>query len=167
MTTRDGGLAEALGAELYYLNVLSDEASLRLLSEWSDQDVADLPIEAGSVAKECGNLPLALAMAGAMVRGKPDRWQNVLHRLRTADLEKIKQQFPNYPYPDLLKAIEASVNALEPNVRARYLDLAVFPEDTPIPEAALATFWEPRRSRRIRQPGRGGRAGRPVVGPAG
>jgi hypothetical protein len=116
--------------------------SLALLSDWSEQEVADLPAEAQAAARECGNLPLAVAMVGAMCRGKPDRWDNALHRLRNADLKKLKRQFPNYPYPDLLRAIEASVNALEPDIRARYLDFAVFPEDTPIPEAALATFWE-------------------------
>jgi hypothetical protein len=93
------------------------------------------------IAEECGNLPLALAMVGAMVHGRPDRWANALHRLRSADLDKIRQQFPDYPYPDLLRAIQVSVQALEPEVQARYLDLAVFPEDTPIPQAALQTFW--------------------------
>ena len=34
-------------------------------------------------------------------------------RLRAADLEAIKRNFPGYPYPDLLRAIEVSVEALE------------------------------------------------------
>lgn len=143
VTTRDGRLVTALAATRLSLDVLTDEASLRLLSEWSDQKVVDLPTEAEMVAKECGNLPLALAMTGAMVRGNPDRWENVLQRLRTADLEKIAQQFPDYPYPNLLRAIQVSVDALPPEMRTRYLDLAVFPEDTSIPEAVLATFWQP------------------------
>ncbi|BAY24597.1 WD-repeat protein [Calothrix sp. NIES-2100] len=96
------------------------------------------------VARECGYLPLALAMVGAMMRGKPaNRWQNILEKLRSADLEKIKQQFPDYPYPDLLKAIAVSVAALDENYQQRYLDFAVFREDTPIPEAVLQTFWQP------------------------
>ncbi|MBD2205990.1 NB-ARC domain-containing protein, partial [Calothrix sp. FACHB-168] len=96
------------------------------------------------VARECGYLPLALAMVGAMMRGKPaNRWQNILEKLRSADLEKIKQQFPDYPYPDLLKALAVSVEALDENCQQRYLDFAVFPEDTPIPEAVLQTFWQP------------------------
>ncbi|MBW4592006.1 MAG: hypothetical protein KME46_03525 [Brasilonema angustatum HA4187-MV1] len=67
----------------------------------------------------------------------------ILEKLRSADLEKIKQQFPDYPYPDLLKAIQVSLAALDENCQQRYLDFAVFPEDTPIPEAVLQTFWEP------------------------
>ena len=103
-----------------------------------------LPELATHVAKECGNLPLALAMVGVRVRGDPQGWENVLHRLRHADLEKIQQQFPDYPYRDLLKAIQVSVDSLETEqLRERYLDFAVFPEDTPIPEAVLHTFWVP------------------------
>jgi WD40 repeat protein len=100
------------------------------------------PPEAQEVARECGNLPLALAMTGAMLRGKPNRWGNVLHKLQNADLDKIRRDFPNYPYHDLLKALQVSVEELKPDHQARYLDFAVFPEDTPIPEAVLQTFWE-------------------------
>jgi tetratricopeptide (TPR) repeat protein len=143
ITTRDAGLIVALGAVEHRVDVLSDEQALTLLAEWAGQGVESLPAEAHEVAWECGNLPLALAMTGAMVRGKPDRWGNVLHKLRNADLEKIRQQFPHYPYPNLLRVIQVSVEALEPEVQARYLDFAVFPEDTPIPEAVLEMFWEP------------------------
>ena len=143
ITTRDAGLIMALGAAEHRLDVLSDEQTLALLAEWAGQAVETLPPEARDVARECGNLPLALAMIGATVRGKPDRWGNALHRLRSADLEKIRRQFPNYPYPDLMRAIQVSVEALASDVQARYLDFAVFPEDTPIPEAVLQTFWEP------------------------
>ncbi|MCP4516130.1 MAG: hypothetical protein GY824_13005, partial [Delftia sp.] len=143
LTTRDAGLIAALGATERRLDVLHAEQALRLLAQWARLDVETLPPQAHEVAEECGNLPLALAMVGAMVRGRPERWANALHRLRSADLEKIRQQFPDYPYPDLLRAIQVSVQALESQVQARYLDLAVFPEDTPIPQAALQTFWMP------------------------
>ena len=143
VTTRDRGLITALEAVECQLGVLSNKQALALLALRAGQHEETLPTEAHEVVRECGNLPLALAMIGAMVRGKPDRWANVLHKLRNADLEKIRHQFPDYPYSDLLKAIQVSVQDLEPDVQRRYLDFAVFPEDTPIPEAALQTFWEP------------------------
>jgi len=143
LTTRDRGLITALGAVECQLGVLSNEQALALLALWTGQHEETLPTEAHEVVRECGNLPLALAMIGAMVRGKPDRWGNVLHKLRNADLEKIESDFPVYPYPNLLKAIQVSVEAMPPDVQKRYLDFAVFPEDTPIPEAALQTFWFP------------------------
>ncbi len=144
ITTRDAGIITALGGEEYQLSILSEQQALDLLANWANQALETLPPIAQEVARECGYLPLALSMVGAMMRGKPtNRWQNVLEKLRCADLEKIKQQFPDYPYPDLLKAIQVSVEALEPEERERYLDFAVFPEDTAIPEAVLQTFWEP------------------------
>ncbi|MBW4611140.1 MAG: hypothetical protein KME22_29025 [Hassallia sp. WJT32-NPBG1] len=144
ITTRDAGIITGLGGKEYQLSLLNEEQALALLANWAEKAVEELPATAQDVARECGYLPLALSMVGAMMRGKPtNRWQNVLEKLRCADLEKIRQQFPDYPYPDLLKAIQVSVEALEPEERERYLDFAVFPEDTPIPEAVLQTFWEP------------------------
>ncbi|MBD2100154.1 NB-ARC domain-containing protein [Leptolyngbya sp. FACHB-261] len=142
-TTRDSRLLKAIEAAEYRLGLLSDEQALELLALWADQKVEALPSQAREVAQECGNLPLALAMAGAMVQGKPDRWDNVLSKLRNADLAKIQREFPDYPYPNLLRAIEVSVDALEAEDRARYLDFAVFPEDTLIPETVLQTLWAP------------------------
>ena len=66
----------------------------------------------------------------------------MLHKLQNADLDKIRRQFPHYPYHDLLRAIQVSVDDLEPDLQARYIDFAVFPKDTPIPESVLQTFWE-------------------------
>lgn len=71
ITTRDQQLVNGLGANEYRVDVLNDEQSLRLLAEWADQEVEKLPPETSEVIQECGNLPLALAMVGAMVRGKP------------------------------------------------------------------------------------------------
>jgi hypothetical protein len=126
------------------VDVVSLAEALRMLADWTGQHSSDtLPPEATEVAKECGYLPLALAMIGAMVRSdrRPTAWPDALIRIKRADLEKIKRTFPGYPYPDLLRAIEVSVEALESADREGYLNLAVFPEDQPIPEEALRVFW--------------------------
>jgi hypothetical protein len=141
LTTRISEIVTSLGAELYQLDLLSNEQARTLLASWASQNEESLPAEANEVVRECGRLPLALAMVGAMVGGNPLRWNNVLYRLQNADLERIRRQLPNYPYPDLLKAIQVSMEELNPEVRSHYLQFAVFPEGTPIPEAALKTFW--------------------------
>ncbi|MGB3493050.1 MAG: NB-ARC domain-containing protein [Elainellaceae cyanobacterium] len=142
ITTRDSTLVTSFGAEEHSLELLSSDQALVLLADWTDRTVESLPDDAADVARECGYLPLALSMAGAMLKGKPDnRWSSVLKRLQNADLDKIKQQFPDYPYPDLLKTLQVSVDALEPEQRERYLDFAVFPEDTSIPEAVVQILW--------------------------
>lgn len=142
-TTRDIRIVKALNAIEYQVNLLSDDEALELLSTCSGQSKETLPVEAHKVMKECGNLPLALSMIGAIARARPNRWDNLLHKLQNADLGKIRYQFPEYPYPDLLKAIQVSIDALEQEVRIRYLEFAIFPEDVAIPEATLRTFWEP------------------------
>ncbi|HMS83578.1 MAG TPA: NB-ARC domain-containing protein [Nitrospira sp.] len=142
ITTRMGNLASALGALEQRLDVLSDIAAIELMAGWAGLEVADLPSAARDVARECSNLPLALAMAGAMMRGKPShRWDSVLERLRNADLEKIAQKFPDYPYPDLLRMIQVSVDSLEPALQNRYVEFAVFPQGMLIPESVLLTLW--------------------------
>jgi hypothetical protein len=138
ITTRDAGIIRSLDAVERRLDVLSDEDALTLLAKSAGRDREELPDEARDVAQRCGNLPLALAMIGSMAQGGgPDCWEGPLHRLKTGDLEKIQREFPNYPYTELLLAIQVSMEALEADIQPRYLDFAVFPE------AVLHTLWEP------------------------
>jgi WD40 repeat protein len=140
LTTRDEGIVRNSGAIECRLGVLKDSEAKELLKLWSGKH--GLSPDALEVAKECDNLPLALAMVGAMVKGRPDdRWGNVLHKLRSADLEKIQAEFMDYPYPNLMRAIEISTDDLGADQRKLYLDLAVFLEDEQVPEGALQVLW--------------------------
>jgi len=143
ITTRDGSLVTALGAQEHSLNVLTDTAALQLLANWCDQDVESFPSEAVAVANECGNLQLALALCGAMARdGTP--WSDMLGALEEADLAFIEGKIPNYPYPNVLKALKVSVDALakeNPAAAEHYHKLAVFPADEAVPESAVMMLW--------------------------
>lgn len=150
ITTRDGGVVNALGAEPHRVDILTDEQALRLLADWSGQPVGNLPPEASEVADECGNLPFALALCGAMVRAG-NLWADLRDKLRAADLTFIEQQLPDYPYKDVLRSLRVSADALDQEDRERdkplhakqhYLELSVFPPDTAVPEAAVATLWQ-------------------------
>jgi len=143
LTTRNAEVLQTLNAQAFSLDVLTPEQALALLADWAGQPVDSLPAEARAVARECGYLPLALAMVGAFVRQNPESWARALHRLQTADLEKLRRLFPGYEHPTLLAALEASVEALPQDARARYLDLAVFPEEAAIPLPVLQAFWGP------------------------
>ena len=143
LTTRDAEVLQTLNAQAFSLDVLSPEQALALLADWAGQPVDSLPAEARAVARECGYLPLALAMVGAFVRQNPESWARALHRLQTADLEKLRRLFSGYEHPTLLAALEVSVEALPQAARARYLDLAVFPEEAAIPLPVLQAFWGP------------------------
>ena len=68
-------------------------------------------------------------------------WQDALTRLRQADLSAIRRIFRGYTHPDLFVAIDVSVEALAGPDQERYLDLAVFPQEQPIPQSALRALW--------------------------
>jgi NB-ARC domain/TIR domain/WD domain, G-beta repeat len=142
-TTRDETIANVTGARAHSAELLTFEQARTLLAQWAERGAATLPPEADSLVKECGRLPLALSMVGAMLRGKPlGHWDHVLKLLRQADLGKIRAQFPLYPYADMLRAIQVSVDSLESSARRRYVALAVLLEDMPAASAVQQTLWK-------------------------
>jgi hypothetical protein len=140
LTTRNADVVTWFDAVVHRVELLSDDDALMLLAEWADQPLGTLPSSATEVARACGNLPLALAMIGAMVRQRSNGWVDALERLRDADLQSVTRAFPDYAYANLLRALAVSVDALEPTQRDRYLEWAVFSRE-PIPEAALVRLW--------------------------
>ena len=65
VTTRDA--ATLPGDTGISLDELAPEAALQLLAGWTATPAGQLPAEAAQVAQECGYLPLALALCGAMI----------------------------------------------------------------------------------------------------
>ena len=141
-TTRDASIAAAMGAREHVADLLTEEQSREVLARWSRTEITNLPPIAAQLIHECGRLPLALSMVGAMLRGKPATyWKAVLEHLRNADLDKIKAQFPDYPYTDVLRAIQVSVDSLDETSRARYLALAVLLEEMAAAPPVQQCLW--------------------------
>ena len=144
VTTRDAGLVTGLGANSFSLDVLNDAQALELLAAWADKPVASLPPETKAIADECGNLPLALAQCGAMVRDFSP-WEDILSDLQGDELEAISYQFSHYPDTSVFKALHKSALVLEetnPIAAERYQEFAVFPADTLIPESVVMQLWQ-------------------------
>lgn len=148
ITTRNSSIITSIGAKQYSIDVLEDKDALLLLATWSDQKISNIS-NALSITKECGNLPLAISIVGAMANGRDhDYWNIILYKLRNANLNEIRYEFPDYRHHDLLKAIEVSLDAIKEeqigdlDIRARYLEFAVFPEDIQIPKKTLLLFWK-------------------------
>ena len=142
-TTRDADLAAALGAREHIADLLTFEHSREVLARWSAIESAKLPPLADDLIRECGQLPLALSMVGAMLRGKPSAmWKRIHDVLRNADLGKISSEFPDYPYSNLLAAIQVSVDELDATMRERYLALAVLLEDMPASPVIQQCLWK-------------------------
>jgi WD40 repeat protein len=135
VTTRDGAVLTALGAQTDTIGRLPDQAALDLLAKWAGVGPAQLPKAASAVAGECGWIPLALSVAGAKVRdGTP--WKVVLKAL-----EQGRVEFLDHPYSNVFRSLRLGVDALPGHERERYLELAVFPEDEPVPEPVVLALW--------------------------
>jgi hypothetical protein len=146
ITTRQQNISISLRAKLVTVATLSETQSLEVLARWTRIEKAKLPREAALVVRECGRLPLALAMIGGLIyssilKGRLDAWAAALHRLEGARLDWIRFPLEHYAYPQLLRAIQVSFEALSSPSQVCYVSMSVFPDDTPIPERVLQTYW--------------------------
>jgi WD40 repeat protein len=143
ITTRDRSIATSLGAQEYLLGMLDESQALFILAEWCEKEVDSLPPEAKEIAKECGYLPFALSLCGAMVRDG-SMWSDLLGALKEADLTFIEKDLPNYrEYTTILKSMKVSVDALavkDSTAAECYKELVVF-YGKAVPEAAVITYW--------------------------
>ncbi|HEX8199143.1 MAG TPA: NB-ARC domain-containing protein [Isosphaeraceae bacterium] len=143
LTTRDGSLVTDLGAEEYPLELLSEDQAAALLSDWSGKPAHEDP-GAQAVARECGYLPLALAICGALARDGA-AWDAIAAGLQAADLRFLKRRGIDPQYETVLKSIQASVEflaATDPEAVDLYRSLAVFPSDESVPQGVVAMLWE-------------------------
>jgi hypothetical protein len=158
VTSRNAKLLVELGLQTHKIDLLSDEQARQLLANASGLEVDTLPPVADAILKECHNLSLSLAMIGQQVRNKPEnRWDNILSKLRNADLEEIFANFADeYEYPSLFRTIKVSIDALDSDfgvvgdakttqrqLSDLYADFCIFKEDALIPESVLITLWKP------------------------
>jgi WD40 repeat protein len=138
VTTRREDVSRALGAESHRIEELAPAEALSLLARSTGVAVSALPPEAKEIVRACGELPLAMTVVGGYVRRKPrSSWGHVLEQLKRVDQVGGKEA-----YRSLTIVLRLSVEDLD-EWGERYLDLAVFPEDTGVPESVFATFWAP------------------------
>ena len=145
VTTRDA--ATIPGGTAIMLEELAPEAALQLLAWWTNTPAGKLPAEAALVAQECGYLPLALALCGAMIADDDYGygWSGLLDLLRRGDLgalhSRLVDRLAGYPHRTLAVALGASLATLPPEAREQYMRLAVFNAEGPVPQAALQLLW--------------------------
>ena len=102
----------------------SDEAH-ELLARWAleSADAAALPEAAAAVARGVDYHPLALAMAGAVVRGSvsPDTaWQDLQQALTAGDIGALSHQVDDYPVRQLQLVFEAAQKGLDVELRQAF-----------------------------------------------
>lgn len=143
VTTRDGGIATGLGAVDVTLETLHTQAALVQLADWVGVPAEDLPAQALEVADQCGGLPFALSLQGALARdGVP--WSDLLGALQDAELDYARQELPGYPHHDVLASLQVSVDMLrrrDATGADRFSDLGAFFWGDGVPADAVISFW--------------------------
>ena len=89
LLTRDAAIGKGIGAREHEVARLRRPASRRLLVQTTGVAEADLPAAVDQIAAECGDLPLALALAGGMIDGQVEMLGPVLDALRKANLHSL------------------------------------------------------------------------------
>ena len=136
-TTRSEQVLGDVGAEVHRIDVLSEAVARRLLAETANILVDDLPDDAVTqILASTGRVALAVALAGATIRRSGLAFHEVVGRLAAAHAT-----FLDHPYADTFRAMRLTVDALDEQMRAAYLELAAFPQDTPIPIETVARLW--------------------------
>jgi WD40 repeat protein len=140
-TTRIYDWAETFNADSVDVGKMSGDESLELLGRWIGSADIDRR-SAHELCSEVKNLPLGIAMAGAMV-AQGRSVSEVLAKLRT-DMPNVKAELdPPYEYHSLDAAIEAGISYLREDQRRRYTELAVFGGHAPFPREAAEAIWAP------------------------
>ena len=150
-TTRNAAIGRFVAAREHRADLMDLQQSRELLGTWADVPVRDLPPVAETVIAECGRLPLALSVVGAMLRGTSKRfWTDTVELLRNADLSAIEDQLPE-GQQSFFRAVEVSFQTLKPDTQSRYRALAVLLEDMEAPLPVLQTLWnvEEAEARRV------------------
>jgi len=142
VTTRDAGLLTSLGGTHHVVELLTNEEALHLLATATGVPEGQLPTEAHDIVVECGRLPLAVALCGGMIQAG-QLWPDVLSALCEHDLEFVSDEHAaQAQHVSLWRAMEVSVLALPEDQRQRFAELAVFPNDERVPEAAVTALWQ-------------------------
>ena len=120
---------------------LSAEDARRLLANVLRAD--DIPSLGNAILKECGYLPLAIAMVGSVLTGHDhDRWARVLARLTKHDIRDVVDTAAlGYEHKTLMLALQASVDLVNDEVKRRYETLAVLPEGTSVSISLIESYW--------------------------
>ena len=169
ITTRDADVVRGLrGSALYELQPLEMDKSRKLLYQsaevTSDEQTkfsANMQQIVAELLDQCRGLPLALSLVGSVLidtRLEQD-WQDILDDLKNADLAELRSLFPSgaYPYDNVLAAMDVSFQRLEKEEQEKFLDFAIFPEDTNVPSDILELFWSSKAAGRTSCSNREGR----------
>ena len=151
ITTRDVNVVRGSRGVVYELGIMKQDKSRELLFQSAGIKLDELSGISPKMQKileelltQCRGLPLALSLVGSNLNGTRSQqdWKDMLDGF-TTDLEEIRSMFPTdeYPYDNIIKAINVSFEHLKKCEQEKFVDFAIFPEDTSIPSDVLELLW--------------------------
>ena len=149
ITTRDSLIANAFGARLFELDVMTESQSLKLLSNRLNREIEGYEVNlAMDLAKTVGYLPLALELAASQVIDGV-LWTHLIKDLRdeVAKLEALEMpgveeiDEPTRRYLSLKACFKLSLQLLPGNLKTYFAWLGVFPEDVLLNSKMVSTLW--------------------------
>ncbi|WP_268768195.1 NB-ARC domain-containing protein [Mastigocoleus testarum] len=151
ITTREGAIADALGASKYSLDVMKSSEAMELLTKKLGRKLTDAETKnAKKLAKSLGYLPLALELAAAQVAGGTS-WtvllrdmQQEVARLKSLDCKSARDvnDEASLKKLSLRASLNLSVQQLSDETRSNFIWLGVLPEDVSITPKMTATLWD-------------------------
>ena len=141
VVTRDGRIAENMGAERVDVDDLTEREAIEHLSDWTGIPPEDLPAQARTVAQATGGNALALTLAGAFLNATHHAYDDLLASLSEARLDMLDRELIGYEYDGVLRSIEASVMRLSESARSLLQDLVVVPPGAAMPVDVVHRLW--------------------------
>jgi hypothetical protein len=138
ITTRDSEVAQALGASVQPIPLMTEDEAVALLTSWTEGALAGVDSDINKkIVNRLGRLPLAVKLAGAQLRRRnPEEW------LRSFEVSKLRSRRPEDIHDNLEQTFKLSLEDLEENVQHLYAALVIFKKDEAIPEAGIIRLWE-------------------------
>jgi len=136
-TTRDARIAYATGASLQSIPVMQEDESIALLEEWTYGALKETPWETkAQIVKRLGYLPLALKLAGTLLRTQsPATFLDTFSLLQ----QETKSVIPGNA--EVCQTFELSLQALSAQDRSLCVALAIFREGEPLCRQAIERLW--------------------------
>ncbi|MDF5739184.1 MULTISPECIES: NB-ARC domain-containing protein [unclassified Nostoc] len=151
VTTREGAIAEALGARTYSLDIMTAPQAMELLTKKLGREITGVERQsAENLAKGVGYLPLALELAAAQV-ASGTTWtvllrdiQQEIARLKTLDRPGAKDTTDEASLKrlSLTASLNLSIKRLAQEDKEYFTWLGVLPEDVSITPKMMATLWD-------------------------
>ena len=143
ITTRLQPVVTEVGAHSVVVNEMTNDQSVEMLTARLQEKPQDLgPFR--KLATRLGEWPLLLRLAASQIRERLERGDSLDGAVGYVNRAFDKRGPIAFDRPNdaVAKTVSASLDILPPDDRRRCAELAIFPEDAPVPLSAACALWQ-------------------------